>query len=636
MLKVAAPAVKQLRAIAAEVRSFDRAELSVATGLEAALVVGATVVVGHLWKGAGTATAMGTGALTVGLTRVASRDGPSPGTMVAATLAMSISTVMGSLAADHLLLLLALLIVWGFLAGLLVATGPAGEVTGVMAIFGLVASGHFGHALPHAGAAGLLVAIGGGVQTLAACLHRLPAPGKIQVAALYRVLGGCAQRPPSAEQELAVVTALAGVEEVLASPSVPSAQHAVVRDLGRRAREFLDSLMRRPSGGELATARGDALRHESEEAARLTRAGDRAGWRQLVRATIVPEASARIGELTGALSARSIAFRHGLRLAVLLALGWTVAQVLDLPRGYWVPLSAVLVLKPDYEETVMGGASRIVGTCVSAGGIGLLAVYLHPHWIGNAVLVTVVTAIGLVAFRSSSAVGIGAYSGAIVLLLGFAASDTAGTGFARVLDVVTGGLMAIAIYVLWPAPSKLDVGPALARALRCQRDALDDLHRRLSGRDGGSLRGSARAAWASATIAEDAVSQEGATGVQSVDLQRARTVVLSLRRLRLAATRVGRAVRHGPLPPAGALTRFGEWVDESLNTLEDGAARLGGARPPPWKQPRDSASSRPLEDYVCEVADSIDSIATVLSWPRRSANLTNERDSEQQNVCSLH
>jgi hypothetical protein len=242
VLEVAAPAVKQLRAITAEVRSFDRAELAVASGLEAALVVGVTVVVGHLWKGPGTATAMGSGALTVGLTRVASRDGPSPGTMVAATLAMSISTVMGSLAADHVVLLVALLIVWGFLAGLLVATGPAGAVTGVMAIVGLVAFGHIGHALPGAGKAGLLVALGGGVQILAACLHRLPAPGKLQVAELYRALAAYAQRAPSAEQELAMVTAIAGVEEVLASPSVPAAQHAVIRDLGARARELLDAL----------------------------------------------------------------------------------------------------------------------------------------------------------------------------------------------------------------------------------------------------------------------------------------------------------------------------------------------------------------------------------------------------------
>jgi uncharacterized membrane protein YccC len=247
-----------------------------------------------------------------------------------------------------------------------------------------------------------------------------------------------------------------------------------------------------------------------------------------------------------------------------------------------------------------------------------------------------VTAIALVAFRSSPAIGIGGYSGAIVLLLGFAASDTAGTGFARVLDVVIGGLMAIAMYVVWPGPSSLDLGPALARALHCQRGALDDLHRRLSGRGGDTWRRSARTAWVSATIAEDAVNQAGAADAQPMDLQRARTVVLSLRRLRLATARESRSVRHGPQPPAAALTRFGEWVDESLNTLEDGAARLESARPPRWQQPTDSPWSRPTEDYVREVADSVNAVATVLSWPQRSANLTNERDSGHQNVCSLH
>jgi hypothetical protein len=112
VLEVAAPAFKQLRAIAADVRRFDRAGLAVATGLAAAVVVGAMVALGNIWQGTGAACALGIGALIVGLTRVASPDGPSPGTMVAATLAMSISTVMGSLAVNHAPLLVALLIVW--------------------------------------------------------------------------------------------------------------------------------------------------------------------------------------------------------------------------------------------------------------------------------------------------------------------------------------------------------------------------------------------------------------------------------------------------------------------------------------------------------------------------------------------
>jgi hypothetical protein len=336
--------------------------------------------------------------------------------------------------------------------------------------------------------------------------------------------------------------------------------------------------MRRPSGDGLATASGDALRGDSDGTAALTRDGDRAGWRQLMRATIVSEASARAGELTGAFSARSTAFRHGLRLAVLLTLGWAVAHLLDLPRGYWVPLSTALILKPEHEATVVGGGSRLVGTCFSAAVIGFLAAYVHLHWIGNAVLVTV--------------------------------------------------MMAIAIYVLWPAPAKLDMGSTLSCALHCQRDALADLHRRLTGRGAGGRRRDARAAWTSATIAEDAVSQAGATGVQPVDLQRGRTVVLSLRRMRLATARLNRRLRHEDLPPVATVTRFGEWLDGSLDAFEDGAAVLasedgaavlagvGPPRPEParWIQSAGDSWPQPLQDYASEMADSVDSIATMLSW----------------------
>ncbi len=586
------------------------------TGVEAGVVVGAVVVLGHAWQGDGAACAMGIGALLVGVTRVASPDGPSLGAMVGATLAMSVSTVMGSVAVNHSVLLVALLILWGFLGGLLVATGPAGGPIGVMAIVGLVAFGHISRGLPGAGQAALFVALGGAAQTLAACLHRRPAAGPVAAARLYRALGDCAAPAPGEQEELELLTAIVGVEEVLASTAVSTAEHALVRDLGRRARELLDALTRRPPGGTVDAPTRDALRAASDEAAALARTGDAAGKHRLMGGTVVSQASAVVSQLIGAVSARSTAFRHGVRLAVLLVLGWAVAHLLDLPRGYWVPLTAALVLKPEHDGTVVRGGSRIVGTCAGAAVVGFVAVALHPQWAGIAALVTVMTAIGLVTFRSSPAVGIAGYSAAIVLLLGFAASDTAGTAFARVLDALIGGVLAIAVYVLWPGPSIPDLGRAVARALRSERDALADLHRFVTGRGSAGRRRDARAAWAAAVIAEDAVSQAAAGGAQPIDLERARTVVLSLRRLRLAAARLGRSVGRREPPPGASIGRFGEWVEGSLSTFEHDAARLAGARPAGWSRLSGDAWPGVFDEYASEVSDSVDAIAAMLSWPR--------------------
>ena len=419
---------------------------------------------------------------------------------------------------------------------------------------------------------------------------------------------------------------------MLASTAVSTAEHALVRDLGRRARELLDALTRRPPGGTVDAPTRDALRAASDEAAALARTGDAAGKHRLMGGTVVSQASAVVSQLIGAVSARSTAFRHGVRLAVLLVLGWAVAHLLDLPRGYWVPLTAALVLKPEHDGTVVRGGSRIVGTCAGAAVVGFVAVALHPQWAGIAALVTVMTAIGLVTFRSSPAVGIAGYSAAIVLLLGFAASDTAGTAFARVLDALIGGVLAIAVYVLWPGPSIPDLGRAVARALRSERDALADLHRFVTGRGSAGRRRDARAAWAAAVIAEDAVSQAAAGGAQPIDLERARTVVLSLRRLRLAAARLGRSVGRREPPPGASIGRFGEWVEGSLSTFEHDAARLAGARPAGWSRLSGDAWPGVFDEYASEVSDSVDAIAAMLSWPRpeRESSALEERKSRQR------
>jgi hypothetical protein len=53
-----------------------------------------------------------------------------------------------------------------------------------------------------------------------------------------------------------------------------------------------------------------------------------------------------------------------------------------------------------------------------------------------------------------------------------------------------------------------------------------------------------------------------------------------------------------------------------MGTFEEGAARLGGARPAGWRRPPGDPWPGAFDEYASEVSDSVDAIAAMLSWPR--------------------
>ncbi len=71
-----------------------------------------------------------------------------------------------------------------------------------------------------------------------------------------------------------------------------------------------------------------------------------------------------------------------LRLAITLGLTTALYRVLHWRNGYWAPMTALLVLKPKWANTLSRGVARLTGTLVGATACALLA--FHPalhHWV---------------------------------------------------------------------------------------------------------------------------------------------------------------------------------------------------------------------------------------------------------------
>ncbi len=74
----------------------------------------------------------------------------------------------------------------------------------------------------------------------------------------------------------------------------------------------------------------------------------------------------RIASMFHALSAHDSRGRYAARVGVVLALAGAVAHMANLPNGYWIPMTAAIVVKPDLHATLARGIARMAGTIAGA------------------------------------------------------------------------------------------------------------------------------------------------------------------------------------------------------------------------------------------------------------------------------
>jgi len=72
------------------------------------------------------------------------------------------------------------------------------------------------------------------------------------------------------------------------------------------------------------------------------------------------------------------ALPYSLRLAVTIALATEIYRRLHYPSGYWIPMTALLVLKPGLTDTVSRAIARVLGTMCGAIIVSFSLSHMHP------------------------------------------------------------------------------------------------------------------------------------------------------------------------------------------------------------------------------------------------------------------
>ncbi|MBV9940688.1 MAG: FUSC family protein [Solirubrobacterales bacterium] len=169
------------------------------------------------------------------------------------------------------------------------------------------------------------------------------------------------------------------------------------------------------------------------------------------------------------LTRRSSAFRHAVRLSVTIALAGTIYRVFDLPRGYWVPLTVLFVLRPDYGSTFTRGLQRYVGTALGAVLATLIAAALNPGPYALAALATLV-AVAIFAFLYANyALFTVSMTAWIIFLVALGGIPESATAIDRLLDTTIGATLTLALYALWPTWERSTLPDTTAALIEADR-----------------------------------------------------------------------------------------------------------------------------------------------------------------------
>ncbi len=617
--------------------------------------------------------------------------------MLFAAVGMALSVFFGSVAGYRDETAIAAAAFWGFAGGFIVALGPSASFVGLQSAVAVVIAGGYPSDLRDAAGRAALVFGGGLVQTLLVVmiwpLRRFTAERR-SLAAAYRSLAAYAAAIPAGVEAAPEPHTFAGTASPMADPQ-PFAKSGDVLvfqallDEAERIRASLASLatqrrrlsqadelcsstmseMLRLGLNEIADAleEGREPREPSGLWTTLDRCAEqfshatsveallgqlRAAWRtagvmtapstsgdSAPRRTRVvplrrrPPVRDALITLRANLTLDSTACRHALRLSVTLAIATALYRLLEMPRGYWLPLTALLVLKPEFHDTFARGISRIAGTLLGAAFATLLAQTVPLGSRGLTILVLGCVWAGYALVRASYAVFTVFITGYVVFLLMLAGVPELTAVTHRIEYTAEGGLLALLLYALWPTWTGTEARPALAglldshsRYVEALLDAYADPHRAdlqaiSEIRDAGRLIRSNTEAIVERMLAEPA-------GSHSIPAPIALGLLAAIRRLALASLALHAGLERGvPAPVPGVKDLSGE-MSLSLSALAE-SLRSGTPPPPlpPLRQTQlalNSATNDLVRDETDLMVDSVNTIASLLAGRAQVPGVTGQ------------
>ena len=174
-------------------------------------------------------------------------------------------------------------------------------------------------------------------------------------------------------------------------------------------------------------------------------------------------------------SFESLIFKHALRLAVTVMIGYGIGTIFDFQNPYWILLTIIIILRPSYGLTKTRSKDRIIGTLIG-GAIAFIIVSLVQNTYLFAVLGigSLIVAFSMLQRNYKTAATFITLS--VIFIYGILRPDILTVIQFRILDTVIGaGLSFLATLVLWPAWGFLSMNNNLKNCLIANKNFLREI-----------------------------------------------------------------------------------------------------------------------------------------------------------------
>ncbi len=425
-----------------------------------------------------------------------------------------------------------------------------------------------------------------------------------------------AEKPYRAEQEVATFGARVAALARTGADIDGARDRRLLRIAAARAQSLAGQLRSLVRNSDWASSRGE-IRAELAEARLPSALRPRNPW-QTLRAN---------------LKISSMSMRHAIRCAVCLGLAVACERALAIPHGVWIPMTAAIVLKPDFGGTLRFGLLRMAGTFA-----GLLLTTLIVHYMANDVVSTLLLMTVLcLAFRLlvqvNYGIGVAMLSGMLVLLLSFEGIAPGDAIQMRLFGTLLGSALALVAYIVWPTWEGRRANIALAELIESYRAHI----RAVLGEDITALhetRSSARAARTGVLASLERLQAEPKRAPAQRELAATESFLANAHRLIRTSLSLEAVLRdEGSLPKLPELADFSAQVDHALAAIattlrDDTTLQLHSPRPSERrlaeaieKDPllAHSPTGLALADTCDRIADSVDALAHLLRRARPQA-----------------
>lgn len=301
--------------------------------------------------------------------------------------------------------------------------------------------------------------------------------------------------------------------------------------------------------------------------------------------------------LRSALDVHAVIFRHAVRVAVVAGIAVVLGTELSIQRGYWVTLTAMLLLQPYLPATLTKGLQRVGGTVLGGVVAAVIAAEVHEPLV-------MLVVVGVLAAASAAVLQLNYGLYALFLtptfvLLSEVHATEPGLVELRIANTLVGGALAVAgSLLLWPTRERARISAQLAAAMDSVRAYAAVGLRAHAASELAAARRGVGLAFNNADLSFQRVLAEGGLGTERMEA--CMTMLLYGRRVGAAITAAAAAsvpvaaeprieavladladaLRTGRAPAALPVLEGPSRVVEQLTTLHAAAVRYRGVRNP--------------------------------------------------------